>query len=72
MAISGTLNLTGDKSISHRALMLASLVNGRSELRNLSSADDVVSTISCLKSCGLWIILFSIIKLIIISDHVRL
>ena len=53
MAISGTLNLTGDKSISHRALMLASLVNGRSELRNLSSADDVVSTISCLKSCGL-------------------
>ena len=53
MAISGTLNLPGDKSISHRALMLASLVNGRSELRNLSSADDVVSTISCLKSCGL-------------------
>ena len=53
MAISGTLNLPGDKSISHRALMLASLANGRSELRNLSTADDVVSTISCLKSCGL-------------------
>jgi len=47
MAISGTLNLPGDKSISHRALMLASLANGRSELRNLSTADDVVSTISC-------------------------
>ena len=53
MAISGTLNLPGDKSISHRAVMLSSLSNGRSELRNLSSADDVVSTISCLKSCGL-------------------
>ena len=53
MIINGNLNLPGDKSISHRAVMLASLAKGKSEIRNLSSAKDVASTISCLANCGI-------------------
>ncbi|MEC7854827.1 MAG: 3-phosphoshikimate 1-carboxyvinyltransferase, partial [Candidatus Neomarinimicrobiota bacterium] len=53
MGIVGTLVLPGDKSISHRALMLASISNKKSKLINLSTGKDVSSTISCLKNCGI-------------------
>ena len=53
MGIVGTLILPGDKSISHRALMLASISNKKSKLINLSTGKDVSSTISCLKNCGI-------------------
>ena len=47
----GNICLSGDKSISHRALMIASLINDQSEIYNLSNADDVLTTIECLKEC---------------------
>ena len=43
----------GDKSISHRALILASLCNGQSIIKNISKGDDVLTTIECLKLCGI-------------------
>jgi 3-phosphoshikimate 1-carboxyvinyltransferase len=48
----GEVMVPGDKSISHRALMLASLASGRSYLGNLSPAADVASTAACLCACG--------------------
>jgi len=51
-SIQGTVQVPGDKSISHRALILASLANGSCTLRGLSGAGDVLSTIDCLKSLG--------------------
>lgn len=42
----------GDKSVSHRALMLAAIADGRSVVRNLSQCDDVMSTVSCLRALG--------------------
>ena len=53
MKILGQINLEGDKSISHRALILASLCRGESIIKNLSSSDDVLSTISCLGQTGI-------------------
>jgi len=50
--ISGELSLPGDKSISHRALLIASLAAGKSSIRNLGDGEDVKSTIRCLKSLG--------------------
>lgn len=47
------ISLPGDKSISHRALMLAAIANGVSELRNLSRGVDVTSTRDCLAQCGI-------------------
>ena len=49
----GEIFLPGDKSISHRALMFASLANGTSEIFGLSSSEDVRSTMDCLKKLGI-------------------
>ena len=46
------IRLSGDKSISHRALMLASVSNGYNTITNLCNGKDVQSTIDCLKACG--------------------
>jgi len=46
------LQMPPDKSISHRALMLGALAKGPSIIYNLSVADDVRSTQSCLSALG--------------------
>jgi 3-phosphoshikimate 1-carboxyvinyltransferase len=51
-ALSGGLELPGDKSISHRYAMLAALANGTSELRNFAAARDCLSTLGCMRSLG--------------------
>lgn len=55
MGINGELTFPGDKSISHRALMLAALCRGKSVIRNLSTGSDIQSTTDCLKACGIYI-----------------
>ena len=52
MKVSGTVRVPGDKSISHRALMVAALARGRSELSGLLSGDDVKSTARVLRRLG--------------------
>src|SRR5882757_4551766 len=51
-AVSGPLELPGDKSISHRYAMLAALADGTSELRNFAAAHDCHSTLGCMKALG--------------------
>jgi len=53
--IQGSIKFPGDKSISHRALMIASLSPEVSKIKNLSNGDDVKSTKRCLKQCGITI-----------------
>ena len=53
MPIKGIINLPGDKSISHRALMLASLTDGECIIHNLSTGEDVETTRHCLSQCGI-------------------
>ena len=48
----GELRLPGDKSISHRAAMIASLAHGESILQNFSSAQDCAATLDCLQALG--------------------
>ncbi|MBI1741678.1 3-phosphoshikimate 1-carboxyvinyltransferase [Candidatus Acetothermia bacterium] len=48
----GTIKIPGDKSISHRALILGALAEGVSQIENLSPAQDVRSTAKCLQSLG--------------------
>ncbi|MGH9872889.1 MAG: 3-phosphoshikimate 1-carboxyvinyltransferase [Pyrinomonadaceae bacterium] len=48
----GELRLPGDKSISHRAAMLASLAHGESILENFSTAQDCAATLACLQALG--------------------
>jgi len=44
--------LPGDKSISHRAALIAALADGPSEIANFSTARDCASTIICLRELG--------------------
>lgn len=53
--IDGDVTVPGDKSISHRALILGSLAKGRSYIGNASPAADVLSTAACLRACGVWV-----------------
>ena len=53
MKIQGQIDLPGDKSISHRALMIASLSTKTSTIKNLASGKDVKSTEDCLKECNI-------------------
>ena len=50
--VSGVVRPPGDKSISHRVLMLAALARGRSELTGLLTGDDVKSTARVLRQLG--------------------
>ncbi len=44
--------MPGDKSISHRAAMIAALADGTSRLRNFSNSADCEATLSCLTRLG--------------------
>lgn len=48
----GTINLPGDKSISHRAAMFAAIAEGTSRISNFASSADCWSTVGCLRSLG--------------------
>lgn len=50
--VKGILNLPGDKSISHRAVMFASLAQGESIIKNCSDSEDVKSTINIFSQLG--------------------
>ena len=48
----GTVRVPGDKGISHRALLSASLASGRSTIRGLADGDDVQSTRRAIEQLG--------------------
>ncbi|HVG32579.1 MAG TPA: 3-phosphoshikimate 1-carboxyvinyltransferase [Pyrinomonadaceae bacterium] len=50
--VRGQLRLPGDKSISHRAAIIAALAHGRSTLQNYSTSEDCARTLACLRALG--------------------
>src|SRR5215475_4950969 len=50
--VGGTVNLPGDKSISHRFAMIAAIANGDSRIRNFSTGADCHSTLGCVQALG--------------------
>lgn len=50
--LDGALRMPGDKSISHRALILGALCSGEVTITNLSTAADCRSTAACLRQLG--------------------
>lgn len=51
----GQLRMPGDKSISHRAAIIAALATGASTLRHFSTSEDCTATLSCLRLLGVTI-----------------
>ena len=54
--VSGKINIPGDKSISHRAIILSMLCTGKTYIHNLLEAEDIKNTIKISKLLGLTII----------------
>src|ERR1700734_1974049 len=51
-ALGGHCSVPGDKSISHRALILGALAIGRTAIRGLLEGDDVLRTAAALRLLG--------------------
>lgn len=50
--LTGTFTISGDKSISHRAVMFGALAEGTTVIRNFLQAADCLSTLSCFRDLG--------------------
>src|SRR2546428_12871649 len=51
--LSGSLNLPGDKSISHRVAMLASVASGASRATGMAASADCKATLDCIRKLGI-------------------
>ena len=51
-SLHGEVRVPGDKSISHRSLILGTVANGRTSVRNLLEGDDVMATASAMRALG--------------------
>jgi len=56
-SLSGSFAVPGDKSIAHRALLLAALANGESVITNLPSGLDVRATADCISTLGMDVVM---------------
>lgn len=54
-SLQGILRVPGDKSISHRALILGSIAKGKTTIEGLPDSADIMSTINALRSLGCFI-----------------
>lgn len=52
LTVAGTVQVPGDKSVSHRALILAALADGESVIRDILVAEDTASTAYALRALG--------------------
>lgn len=53
--MSGVVTVPGDKSISHRAVMLAAIAEGQSDIRNWLAAGDTEATLGAMRDLGVQI-----------------
>ena len=54
-AFEGTVSVPGDKSISHRAVLLSSLARGESRIRGFLPAEDTRRTVAMMRALGVGI-----------------
>ena len=52
LKLRGSLEISGDKSISHRALILSAMTTGKTKITNLLESEDVMRTLKILKKLG--------------------
>ena len=50
--MNGNANIPGDKSISHRSIIIPSISNGICEINNILKSEDVLHTINAFKDMG--------------------
>ena len=52
LGINGNIKIPGDKSISHRSIIIPSISKGICEISNLLKSEDVLHTLNAFKSLG--------------------
>lgn len=52
-SLKGSIDLPGDKSISHRAVMLGAIAEGTTRIRNLLEGEDVLATVRAFQKMGI-------------------
>jgi 3-phosphoshikimate 1-carboxyvinyltransferase len=52
LSLQGTIQVPGDKSISHRAVMFGSIAQGTTTVENFLPGEDCLSTIACFQKLG--------------------
>ena len=52
-SLKGTLTVPGDKSISHRSIMLGAIADGTTKVTGFLESADCLSTIACFKKLGI-------------------
>jgi len=62
--LKGVMKVPGDKSISHRAVMLGSIAHGKTVIDGLLTGDDCLSTIDCFRKLG--------VEIHLNGDHVEI
>ncbi|WP_010284169.1 3-phosphoshikimate 1-carboxyvinyltransferase [Bacillus timonensis] len=62
--LNGSIDIPGDKSISHRSIMLGAIAQGKTVVNNFLPGDDCLSTISCFEKLG--------VKITQNKDHVEI
>ncbi len=55
MRVSGTMSVPGDKSISHRALMLSGIAEGVSEVSGFLASEDCLASLAAMRALGVQI-----------------
>ena len=53
--LSGKVAVPPSKSMAHREIICASLAEGKSRIANIAYSDDIIATISCMRSLGAYI-----------------
>ncbi|HHT63382.1 MAG TPA: 3-phosphoshikimate 1-carboxyvinyltransferase [Clostridia bacterium] len=51
--ITGSIMVPGDKSISHRAVLLGSIAEGTTEIKGFLMSEDCLSTVKCIQKLGI-------------------
>ncbi len=54
-SLNGSTRVAGDKSISHRAIMLGALANGKTRIRGFLQAEDALATLNAFRALGVYI-----------------
>ena len=52
IGINGSIEIPGDKSISHRSIIIPSISSGVCEISNILKSDDVLHTMNAFKEMG--------------------
>ena len=54
--LNGNVKIPGDKSISHRSVIIPSISNGICEINNILRSEDVINTLNAFKKMGVNIV----------------